>query len=206
MRSGCVRGRGGRLRWDRSGRWVPWGFDRLRDRLRVRAGPGMTSSGQALAGRRDVGRLERGWAGAIEYGGLGLTGGGVTLVRGCCWVPHSTSSGQALRGRRDDGGTEGAGRGLGAAWDVFSRSGECVQFWGPMCPVFGANVSSFWPNVFSFEGNVSTLAGDVSSFRRGALVGDGARTEGEIPRLRCAALGNDNSGGGGALGMRAWTG
>ena len=45
---------------------------------------------------------------------------------------------------------------------------------------FRANVSSFWPNVFSFEGDVSTLAGDVSSFWRGALVGDGARTEGEI--------------------------
>ena len=54
---------------------------------------------------------------------------------------------------------------------------------------FRANVSSFWPNVFSFEGDVSTLAGDVSSCWWGALVGDGARTEGEIPRLRCAALG-----------------
>ena len=54
---------------------------------------------------------------------------------------------------------------------------------------FLAKVSSFWTNVFSFEGDVSTLAGDVSSFWRCALVGDGARTEGEIPRLRCAALG-----------------
>ena len=46
---------------------------------------------------------------------------------------------------------------------------------------FGANVSSFWPNVFTFEGNVSTLAGQVFSFGWGALVGDGARTEGEVP-------------------------
>ena len=65
--------------------------------------------------------------------------------------------------------------------DVFSFGGNVSSF--------RANVSSFWPNVFSFEGDVSTLAGDVSSFRRGALVGDGAWTEGEIPRLRCAALG-----------------
>ena len=36
---------------------------------------------------------------------------------------------------------------------------------------------------------MSTLARNVSSSRRCALVGDGAWTEGEIPRLRCAALG-----------------
>ena len=54
------------------------------------------------------------------------------------------------------------------------------SFW-PDVSTFRANVSSFWRNVFSFEGDVSTLAGDVSSFGRGALVGDGARTEGEIP-------------------------
>ena len=76
----------------------------------------------------------------------------------------------------------------------------------PDVSTFRANVSSFWPNVFTFEGNVSTLAGDVFSFRRCALVGDGARTEGEIPRLRCAALGMTTAAGGGALGLRAWTG
>ena len=69
---------------------------------------------------------------------------------------------------------------------------------------FLPNVFSFGPDVFTFEGNVSrfhpnvsTLAGQVFSFGWGALVGDGARTEGEIPfdrlragsRLRCAALG-----------------
>ena len=65
--------------------------------------------------------------------------------------------------------------------NVFSFGGNVSSF--------RANMSSFWPTVFSFEGNVSTLAGDVSSFWRCALAGDGARTEGEIPRLRCAALG-----------------
>ena len=49
-----------------------------------------------------------------------------------------------------------------------------------MCPLCQANVSSFWPDVSTFRPNVSTLAGDVSSFWRGGLVGDGARTEGEI--------------------------
>ena len=90
------------------------------------------------------------------------------------------------RGRRDDGGTEGGG---------WARLGMCsvgrgdVFSFGADVSSFRADVSSFWPNVFSFEGDVSTLAGDVSSFWRGALIGDGARTEGEIPRLRCAALG-----------------
>ena len=68
---------------------------------------------------------------------------------------------------------------LGRA-NVFSFGANVSSFW--------ANVSSFWPNVFTFEGNVSTVAADVSSFWQGGLVGDGARTEGEIPRLRCAAL------------------
>ena len=54
---------------------------------------------------------------------------------------------------------------------------------------FRPDVSSFRPDVFSFRPNVFTLAGQVFSFGSGALVGDGARTEGEIPRLRGAALG-----------------
>ena len=78
---------------------------------------------------------------------------------------------------------------MGAAWVLCSLGRANVFSFGADVSSFRANVSSFWPNVFSFEGDVSTLAGDVSSFWRGALVGDGARTEGEIPRLRCAALG-----------------
>ena len=71
---------------------------------------------------------------------------------------------------------------------------------------FRADVSSFWPNVFSFEGDVSTLAGDVSSFlagRPGWGWGADGRRDSSAP-LRCAR--NDNSDGGGALGMPAWTG
>ena len=49
-------------------------------------------------------------------------------------------------------------------------------------------------NVFSFEGNVSTLAGDVSSFWRCALVGDGARTEGEIPPSASSGQASTGSG------------
>ena len=51
--------------------------------------------------------------------------------------------------------------------------GDVFSFW--------ANVFSFWPDVFTFRPNVFTLAGEVFSFRRYALVGDGARKEGEIP-------------------------
>ena len=110
-------------------------------------------------------------------------------MRWDCWVLLGPG-----RGRRDDGGTEGVGRGMGAAWDVFSRSGGCVQFWGRCVQFFGecvqfrAQCVQFSAECVQFRGNVSTLAGDVSSFGWGALVGDGAGTEGEIPRLRCAAL------------------
>ena len=112
----------------------------------------------------------------------------MTLVRWDCWVLLGPPFDKLRAGPFGDAGISmtgmhggrgaGDGRGLG-----------CVQAVGRMCSVLGGNVSSFRANVFSFEGNVSTLAGDVSSFRRGALVGDGARTQGEIPRLRCAALG-----------------
>ena len=105
--------------------------------------------------------------------------------------PPLAGSEQALQGRRDDGGRGPEDGGWARLGMCSTRSGQCVQILArAMCPTFSRpNVSSFWPNVFSFEGDVSTLAGDVSSFRRGALVGDGARSEGEIPRLRCAALG-----------------
>ena len=64
--------------------------------------------------------------------------------------------------------------------NVFSFGGDVFSFWANVSS-FGGNVSSFRADVSSFEGDVSTLAGDVSSFRRGGLVGDGARTEGKIP-------------------------
>ena len=51
---------------------------------------------------------------------------------------------------------------------------------------FWANVFSFWPDVFTFRPNVFTLVGEVFSFRRYALVGDGARKEGEDSLLRQA--------------------
>ena len=152
-------------------------------------------------------------------GGLGMVGrSGCGSTRS-----HSTSSGQApsagsgqvLRGRRDVvrlGPPKTAGRltmngkgmGLEGREAGGVRLGMCsggrvnVFSFGADVSSFRANVSSFWPNVFSFEGDVSTLAGDVSSFRRGGLVGDGARTEGEIPRLRCAALGTTTAAGDGS--------
>ncbi len=138
------------------------------------------SSGQVLPLPQARGGLAGMWFDKLTTNGVGRLGAvgvgglpGVAWVRFGGWMPLGPGW-----GRRDAGGTEGAGRRLGAAWDVFRRSFS-----------FGADVSSFWADVFTFEGNVSTLAGDVSSFWRGALVGAGARTEGEIPRLRCAALG-----------------
>ena len=132
-----------------------------------------------------------GVVGAIRSdSGLGLVGRSgrhwCAGIVGCCWVPAG------------DAGMTGARRAWGGGWarlgmcsvgraDVFSFGGDVFSFSANVFS-FGPNVSSFRPNVFSFEGNVSTLAGDVSSFGWGALVGDGAGTEGEIPRLRCAAL------------------
>ena len=51
---------------------------------------------------------------------------------------------------------------------------------------FRPNVFSFRPDVFTFRANVFTLAGEAFSFRRYALVGDGARKEGEDALLRQA--------------------
>ena len=87
--------------------------------------------------------------------------------------------------------------------DVSTLAGDVSSFWANVFSFEGdvstlaGDVSSFWANVFSFEGDVSTLAGDVSSFWRGALVGDGARTEGEIPPS--ASSGQASSGSGQAL-------
>ena len=77
------------------------------------------------------------------------------------------------------------GRGAGverAAWDVFSRSGQCVQFRG-QCVQFLAECVHFRGECVHFGGRCVQF----SAVRLGW--GDGARTEGEIPRLRCAALG-----------------
>ena len=114
------------------------------------------------------------------------------------WVPHSTSSGQApsagsgrvLRGRRDvvrlgppktagrltmngrGWGTEVGRRGLGAAWDVFSRSGECVQFWG-QCVQFSGGCVQFLAECVHFRGECVHFGGRCVQFWRCALVGDG---------------------------------
>ena len=123
-------------------------------------------------------------------GGLpGVAGCG--RVVGCCWVPAGDAGMWFDSGRRRTPGRltmNGRGWGSEGGRRRGVRLGMCS---GGRANVFsfGANVFSFRANVSSFEGDVSTLAGDVSSFRRCALVGDGARTEGEIPRLRCAALG-----------------
>ena len=131
-------------------------------------------------------------------GGLGMVGrSGCGSTRS-----HSTSSGQApsagsgqvLRGRRDVvrlGPPKTAGRltmngkgmghggreaGVSAAWDVFSRSGECVQSVGPMCSVLGPMCSVFGRMCSVSAGHVFTLAGMCASFRRGGLGSGGTAT------------------------------
>ena len=104
------------------------------------------------------------WVGCQGWLGCGR-------VVGCCWVPACAGmTGVVLLGpgwgRRDDGGTEGAGRGLGAAWDVFSRSGECVQSVGPMCSVSGPMCSVSGP-MCSVFGPMCSLSGRMCSLWRG---------------------------------------
>ena len=145
VRSGWWGGRGV-VRQAHQGRWVRW--DRS-GRWGAAGSLHSTSSGQApsagsgqvLRGRRDVVRL-----------GPPKTAGRLTM-NGRGW------------------GTEVGRRGLGAAWDVFSRSG------------FGGNVFSFFKCVH-FPADVFTLAGQVFSFRWRALVGDrGRRDEGDVSTL-----------------------
>ena len=74
--------------------------------------------------------------------------------------------------------------------------GMCSVGWGNVFS-FWANVFSFWPEVFSFRPNVFTLAGEVFSFRRYAVVGDGAGKEGKTPsfgKLRTGLWGRRNDG------------
>ena len=73
----------------------------------------------------------------------------MALVRWDCWVPLGPG-----RGRRDDGG-----RGMGAAWDVFSRLGECVQFWGRCVQFLGECVQ--------FRGQCVQFFGPMCSLLRG---------------------------------------
>ena len=130
------------------------------------------------------------WGGRGGTGALGLLSAAGSPIR------------QAQGRLSGDAGMTGARRARDGGW---ARLGMCS---GGQVDVFSfwVTVSSFRAYVFSFEGDVSTLAGDVSSFRRCALVGDGAWKElrDSSAPLRCAR--NDNSGGGGALGMPAWTG
>ena len=156
-------------------------FDRLRAGSSTDSGPAdherwIRVRGLGLVGGRgDTGALGLLGAAGSRLGDAGMTGevrSGCVRGRGGRFALELIEALGPGRGRRDDGGTEGAGRGLGAA--------GCVQSVGPMCSVLGGNVSSFWPNVFTFWRNVFTLAGQVFSFRWRALVGDRGRREGEI--------------------------
>ena len=77
---------------------------------------------------------------------------------------------RVMGGRMARLGRSGGGRGVG-----------CVQSIGAMCSVFGRMCSVSGPMCSLFGRMCSRLAGEVFSFRRYALVGEGARKEGKIP-------------------------
>ena len=79
------------------------------------------------------------------------------------------------RGRRDDG-------------DVSTLSGQCVQFLA-RCVNFSGECVQFLAECVQFRGGCVHFGEECVQFLAVALVGNGARTEGEILRLRCAALG-----------------
>ena len=144
------------------------------------AGCGSTrahSTGSGQALRRTPARLTM--HGGYEYVGSGWWEVGVTLVRWDCWVLLGPG-----RGRRDDGGHGGREAGV-------ERGLGCVHSVGRMCSVSGGCVH--------FGGRCVQF----SAVRLGWGWGMEGRRDSSAP-LRCAR--NDNSGGGGALGMRAWTG
>ena len=76
------------------------------------------------------------------------------------WVrlgPPKTAGRLTMNGR--GWGTEGGRRGMGSAWDVFSRSGECVQSVGPMCSVLGPMCSVSGRMCSLWRGRCSVLGG-----------------------------------------------
>ena len=196
--------------------------------------PHSTSSGQALRGRRDVVRLgPPKTAGRLTMNGRGY--GHVRVGRrgmGAAWhcVPVGranvfsfwpnvfTSEGRMCsrfrRARvpltapfgRLRAGSPGTRLGMTVrrvGRDVFRGGahpgmcqlcrGQCVQILARMCSTFRAECVQFGGLMCSVFGGA-------------ALVGDGARTEGEIPRLRCAELGMTTAAEERALELRAWTG
>ena len=147
------------------------------------------------------------------------------------WVPHSTSSGQApsagsgqaLRGRRDvvrlgppktagrltmngrGWGTEGGGRGMGVAWDVFRRLGECVQFWG-RCVQFSGECVQFLGGCVQFRGGCVHFGEECVQFlagRPGWGWGADGRRDSSFGKLRTGRFGGLRTGRFGRLAMNA---
>ena len=125
-----------------------------------------------------------------DTGALGLLGAAGSPIRQAqggffgdagMWFDRLTMSG---RGWDPEGGR----RGVGAAWDVFSRLGECVQFWG-RCVQFSGECVQFRGECVHFGGRCVQF----SAGRLGWGWGADARRDSSAP-LRCAR--NDSSGGG----------
>ena len=137
----------------------------------------------------------------------GLAGCGSTRA-------HSTGSGQALR--RTPGrltmngrgwGTEVGRRGLGAAWDVFSRSGECVQFRG-RCVQFSGECVQFLAECVQFRGECVHFGGrcvQLLAGRPGWGWGAVGRRDSSFGRLRAGSRGTAKWSDGG-LGMEGRSG
>ena len=130
------------LRWEgRIGALGP-PFDRLRAGSATDSGPAHHERWIRVRGLGLVGG--RGGTGALGLLGAAGSrpgtpgtddGGGALGMRAWTGSLRWDRSGRWDAGMT--GGTEGGRRGLGAAWDVFRRSGECVQFWGRCVQFFG---------------------------------------------------------------------
>ena len=157
MRSGCVRGRGGRLRWDRSWRWVP--HSRLRTGFGMLRAGTFEGSGQALRGRRDVVRQARdamcvqGLLGADVFPSFRrmtpVFGRMSFKFRGCVHFRRAHVS-RFWVGRRMTGFTEERGTGVGRGGVCSVDEGECVQSVGSDVFSFGGDVFGCSANEVSF--------------------------------------------------------
>ena len=159
------------LRWDSPTRDV------------VRSGPpfGRTSSGQAWDVFRGRLRGDAGmWFDSAQFPAnrtRAVNGSRCAGIVGCAGM---TGAGRGL-------GSEPAGGGGSAAWDVFSRSGGCVQFWG-RCVQFSGECVQFLAECVQFRGGCVHFGGrcvQFSAVRPGWGWGADGRRDSSAP-LRCA--------------------
>ena len=129
------------------------GVSSVHEMVTTGKGDGDSGAIRSDSGLGMVGRSGRGSTGSPgTLGVLGLLGaaGSRPGTPGCGSTRPSEDCGRLTMNGRG-WGTEVGRRGLGAAWDVFSRSGECVQFSGG-CVQFLAECVQFRGECVHFGG------------------------------------------------------